>query len=94
MATQISQVLAKFLEKLTVFKQVLLVGGSTVKDDVERLRKGCNIIIATPGRLEDILTNCKEINLVGAVKSLVMIFFIRNILIHYFSAILYAKMPS
>ncbi|XP_001603959.1 probable ATP-dependent RNA helicase DDX55 homolog [Nasonia vitripennis] len=70
LATQISQVLAKFLEKLPVFKQVLLVGGSTVKDDVEQLRKGCNIIIATPGRLEDILTNCKEINLAGAIKSL------------------------
>lgn len=52
-------------------KQTLLVGGTTVKEDVARLKEGANIIIATPGRLEDLLTNCKSINLAGGVKSLV-----------------------
>lgn len=71
LATQISQVLAQFLKNISSFKQILLVGGTTVKEDIVRLQNGTNIIVATPGRLEDILTNCKEINLVGAVKSLV-----------------------
>lgn len=65
--------MAHFLEKIPVLKQTLLVGGSTVKDDITQLSSGCNIIVATPGRLEDILTNCKEINLATAVKSLVII---------------------
>lgn len=68
---QISKVLAHFLENIPTFKQTLLVGGSTVKEDIAKLENGTNIIVATPGRLEDILTNCKEIDLVRAVKSLV-----------------------
>ncbi|XP_063981301.1 probable ATP-dependent RNA helicase DDX55 homolog [Diachasmimorpha longicaudata] len=69
LATQISEVLEKFLEK-TKLKQVLLVGGTTLKEDITRLKKGVNVIVATPGRLDDVLTNCKDVNLVGSVKSL------------------------
>ncbi|XP_033211829.1 probable ATP-dependent RNA helicase DDX55 homolog [Belonocnema kinseyi] len=70
LATQISDVLSDFLKEIPSLKQILLVGGTTVKEDVESLKKGANIIICTPGRLEDLLTHCKEVNLVASVKSL------------------------
>ena len=71
LATQISNVLSHFLQEIPSLKQILLVGGTTVKEDVERLKKGANIIVCTPGRLEDLLSRCKEVNLVASVKSLV-----------------------
>ncbi|XP_031839947.1 putative ATP-dependent RNA helicase DDX55 homolog [Nomia melanderi] len=70
LAVQISEVLQKFLNNLSHLKQVLLVGGITIAEDAEKLRNGANIIVATPGRLEDILSNCKSINLAVRVKSL------------------------
>ena len=71
LATQISDVLSYFLKEIPNLKQIQLIGGTTIKEDVERLKKGANIIICTPGRLEDLLTNCKEVNLITSVKSLV-----------------------
>jgi len=73
LATQISEILEKFLQKIPLIKQVLLVGGISLKEDIERLKKGVNIIVATPGRLEDILSNYNFINL--NIKSLVTKFF-------------------
>ncbi|CAG5093785.1 Similar to CG9630: Probable ATP-dependent RNA helicase DDX55 homolog (Drosophila melanogaster) [Cotesia congregata] len=70
LATQISEVLDKFLIDIPKLKQILLVGGTTVKEDAIKLKKGANIIIATPGRLEDIFSNCKDVDLGKAVKSL------------------------
>ncbi|XP_024885720.1 probable ATP-dependent RNA helicase DDX55 homolog [Temnothorax curvispinosus] len=70
LATQISEILIKFLEKIPSLTQVLLVGGVTLKKDAEKLKKGANIIVATPGRLEDILSNRTSINLNLCVKSL------------------------
>ncbi|CAL1685626.1 unnamed protein product [Lasius platythorax] len=70
LATQISEILGKFLEKIPSLKQVLLVGGVTLKEDAENLNRGVNIIVATPGRLEDILSNCNSINLSLCIKSL------------------------
>ncbi|XP_015592965.1 probable ATP-dependent RNA helicase DDX55 homolog [Cephus cinctus] len=70
LATQINEVLAQFLERISSLKQILLVGGTTVDEDIAKLREGCNIIVATPGRLEDILSNCKDVNLAASVKSL------------------------
>lgn len=53
---------------------MLLVGGNSVAADVDYFRvKGANILIATPGRLEDLLTRNCDINLPSAVKSLVCI---------------------
>lgn len=72
LATQISEILEKFLEKIPSLKQVLLVGGITLKEDAENLKKGVNIIVATPGRLQDILSNYSSINLSLCIKSLVM----------------------
>ncbi|XP_046415335.1 probable ATP-dependent RNA helicase DDX55 homolog [Neodiprion fabricii] len=70
LATQINEVLANFLIRIPTLKQVLLVGGTTVDEDVIKLKNGANIIVATPGRLEDILSNCKDINLASSVKAL------------------------
>ncbi|XP_043496310.1 ATP-dependent RNA helicase DDX55 [Polistes fuscatus] len=70
LAVQISEVLANFLNKLLLLKQVILVGGTTINEDIEKLQDGANIIIATPGRLEDMLSNCKSINLTKRLKSL------------------------
>lgn len=80
MATQISEVLNLFLKDIPKLKQVLLVGGTTVKEDAIKLKQGANIIIATPGRLEDILSNCKDVNLGKAVKSLVTTLLLYKIL--------------
>jgi ATP-dependent RNA helicase DDX55/SPB4 len=53
---------------------MLLVGGNSVSADVDCFKtKGANILIATPGRLEDLLTRKYGINLPAAVKSLVCI---------------------
>lgn len=72
LATQISEILRKFLEKIPSLKQILLVGGVTLKEDADKLKKGANIIVATPGRLEDILSTRNSINLSLCVKSLVI----------------------
>lgn len=71
LAVQISEVLAEFLKNISHLKQAILVGGSTVNEDIEKLKSGANIIVATPGRFEDILYNYKNINLIAKVKSLV-----------------------
>ncbi|XP_067015394.2 ATP-dependent RNA helicase DDX55 [Anabrus simplex] len=71
LATQTSQVLAQFLKNIGSISQLLLVGGSSVASDVNRWNNnGGNILIATPGRLEDLLTRKYDINLPAAVKSL------------------------
>lgn len=70
LATQISEILEKFLRNIPSLKQVLLVGGVTLKEDMKKLQKGVNIIVSTPGRLEDIFSNCNFISL--SVKSLVI----------------------
>ena len=76
LATQISKVLDEFLRNISNLKQILLVGGITIESDLTRLQGGANIIVATPGRLEDILSNHKEINLSNRVKSLVITSFL------------------
>ncbi|XP_078048921.1 putative ATP-dependent RNA helicase DDX55 homolog isoform X2 [Augochlora pura] len=70
LAIQIYDVLQKFLTNLPQLKQILLVGGITIAEDVARLKTGANIIVATPGRLEDIISNCRGINLAARLKSL------------------------
>ncbi|XP_062561504.1 probable ATP-dependent RNA helicase DDX55 homolog [Armigeres subalbatus] len=73
LATQISDVLFDFLqhEKLGIFKQKLLIGGNSVDEDVDSIRKeGANVLIATPGRLKDLLERKGDLNLTAKVKSL------------------------
>lgn len=71
LAIQTHEVLQYFL-KYFKFTNLLLVGGQFVENDVRNyLTNGGNIIIATPGRFEDLLIRQKRCNLIGGVKSLV-----------------------
>lgn len=71
LATQTSEVLSHFLKHLD-FSQLLLVGGNPIECDIQQYRlNGGHIIIATPGRFEDLLIR-QNINLPSAVKSLVI----------------------
>ncbi|KAK6641207.1 hypothetical protein RUM44_012916 [Polyplax serrata] len=70
LAIQTHEVLQYFL-KYFKFTNLLLVGGQFVENDVRNyLTNGGNIIIATPGRFEDLLIRQKRCNLIGGVKSL------------------------
>ncbi|CAG2062041.1 unnamed protein product [Timema podura] len=71
LATQTSEVLQHFLGFIPGLSQMLVVGGRGVVKDVSEFRdKGANIVIATPGRLEDLLMRKHDINLPSAVKTL------------------------
>ncbi|XP_055638612.1 probable ATP-dependent RNA helicase DDX55 homolog [Toxorhynchites rutilus septentrionalis] len=73
LATQISDVLQQFLDHpdLSAFKQKLLIGGNATEEDVDSLRKeGANILVATPGRLKDLLERKSDLNLAAKVKSM------------------------
>ena len=70
LAVQINEVLQRFLNNIPYLKQILLVGGTTITEDANRLKEGANIVVATPGRLEDLLSNCKSPNLTACVKPL------------------------
>lgn len=71
LAKQTYEVLLNFL-KYVKFTNLLLVGGDSVESDVINYKtKGGNIIVATPGRFEDLLIRQTNCNLIGGVKSLV-----------------------
>nr|CAD7411803.1 unnamed protein product [Timema cristinae] len=71
LATQTSEVLQHFLGFIPGLSQMLMVGGRGVVKDVSEFRdKGANIVIATPGRLEDLLMRKHDINLPAAIKTL------------------------
>ncbi|XP_055602641.1 probable ATP-dependent RNA helicase DDX55 homolog [Uranotaenia lowii] len=73
LATQISDVLDEFLghDQLSGFRQKLLIGGNPVEEDIDALRKeGANILVATPGRLKDLMEKKGDLNLPAKVKSL------------------------
>ena len=78
LASQIYEVLSPFLETLSrekpdnSLRSVLLLGGNSVDADIAMLRdNGANIIVATPGRLQDIFEHHSDICLKPALKSLV-----------------------
>uniref|UniRef100_A0A336MHP8 ATP-dependent RNA helicase n=1 Tax=Culicoides sonorensis TaxID=179676 RepID=A0A336MHP8_CULSO len=73
LATQTSAVLEEFLkeEAFSQFTQRLIVGGNSVEEDVMTIKKkGAQILICTPGRLQDLLERKCDLNLPGRVKSL------------------------
>lgn len=58
LAEQTAQQLSSFgrhLKQPTV-RQLLLVGGVNVRDQLAALAQGCDIVVATPGRLEDLIS--------------------------------------
>ncbi|KAF7287667.1 putative ATP-dependent RNA helicase DDX55 homolog [Rhynchophorus ferrugineus] len=74
LALQTKEVLEQMLKNIEGLTQILLVGGSSVEDDIKHFRiNGGNIIICTPGRLEDLLTGNHAINLPNSIKHLEML---------------------
>lgn len=74
LASQIDEVLTKFLKHLPQFSHLVLIGGAhTIAQDIkEYSEKGAHIIVTTPGRFMDLLTRQGDkINLAGGLKSLV-----------------------
>lgn len=67
------QVIELFLQEpeLSHITTGLLVGGRPVEVDVETMQKGAHIAVCTPGRLEDLLGERKQLNLAGRLKELV-----------------------
>jgi ATP-dependent RNA helicase DDX31/DBP7 len=68
---QISMVLEKVLRCAPWLVCTTVMGGEGKKSEKARIRKGVNILIATPGRLADHLDNTKVLN-VGTVRWLVL----------------------
>jgi len=52
---QITQDLKNFSTHLKAAKVVAVYGGSSIQDQIQKIRKGATIIVATPGRLVDLL---------------------------------------
>lgn len=68
LAEQTFQQLEKFKKHLKdpIIREYLLIGGQSSKEQINEIQKGVDIIVATPGRLEDLisqgfllLTNCR-----------------------------------
>lgn len=72
LAIQIDEVLSHFTKHFPQFSQILWIGGRNPGEDVERFKQhGGNIIVATPGRLEDMFRRKAEgLDLASYVKSL------------------------
>ncbi|CAF4804512.1 unnamed protein product [Pieris macdunnoughi] len=72
LATQIFEVIKQFLlePELRHFSICCLVGGRPVVSDIENIEKGAQIIVCTPGRLQDLLAERKNLNLPGRVREM------------------------
>jgi ATP-dependent RNA helicase DDX31/DBP7 len=68
---QIATVLERLLRCAPWIVSTTVTGGESKKSEKARLRKGVNILIATPGRLTDHLDNTKVLD-VGTVRWLVL----------------------
>lgn len=68
---QIAVVLEKLLRCSPWIVSTSIMGGESKHSEKARIRKGCNILIATPGRLGDHLDNTKTLD-VGTVRWLVL----------------------
>lgn len=55
---ELAQQIAKVIENIGEYAQVkvhALVGGTAVRDDIQTLKSGVHVIVATPGRLHDMM---------------------------------------
>ncbi|KAK3389529.1 P-loop containing nucleoside triphosphate hydrolase protein [Podospora didyma] len=68
---QIALVVEKVLRCTPWLVSTTVIGGESKKSEKSRIRKGVNILIATPGRLTDHLDNTKVLD-VGTVRWLVL----------------------
>ena len=55
---QIEKQAKELMQGLHHMKTALLIGGLPIPPQLHRLRSGVQIIVATPGRLQEILTQC------------------------------------
>ena len=67
---QIASDLENFAEKFKKFNIVAVYGGSSISEQIRKVKKGAQIIVATPGRLIDLIDR-KAINL-GSIQYLVL----------------------
>ncbi|XP_056641503.1 probable ATP-dependent RNA helicase DDX55 homolog [Diorhabda sublineata] len=71
LALQTKYVLDTLLIHVKNISQILFVGGNSVEEDVNNFKtQGGNILICTPGRLEDLLVRKYDLNLAKSLKSL------------------------
>lgn len=71
LSTQISRVLSLLLHRAPYIVSGTVIGGEKKKSEKARLRKGLNILVATPGRLADHLSNTEVLD-VSQVRWLVL----------------------
>lgn len=69
LALQVAENLRLYGRNLTI-KSVLVIGGVSQSEQVNRIRKGCDVVVATPGRLMDLIQQ-GEISL-SQVRTLVL----------------------
>src|SRR5436190_7928922 len=67
---QITSDLETFTEKYRPFHIVALYGGASISEQIRKVKRGAQIIVATPGRLIDLIDR-KAINL-GSVKYVIL----------------------
>ncbi len=67
---QIASDLENFSEKFKRFNIVAVYGGSSISEQIRKIKKGAQIIVATPGRLIDLIDR-KAINL-GSIQYVVL----------------------
>ncbi len=68
---QITSDLENFSEKFKTFNIVAVYGGSSISEQIRKVKKGAQIIVATPGRLIDLIDR-KAINL-GSIRYVAII---------------------
>ncbi len=67
---QITSDLENFSEKFKSFNIVAVYGGASISEQIRKVKKGAQIVVATPGRLIDLIDR-KAINL-GTIKYVVL----------------------
>ncbi len=67
---QITREITDFAAKLNHFQIVAVYGGASIGDQIKQIRRGVQVVVATPGRLIDLIER-KAINL-GAIKYVVL----------------------
>lgn len=67
---QIASDLENFTEKFKAFNIVAVYGGSSISEQIRKVKRGAQIIVATPGRLIDLIDR-KAINL-GTIQYVVL----------------------
>lgn len=62
---ELAQQIVKVITSLSSFMELKIhacVGGTRIRDDMEALKKGCHIVVGTPGRVQDMIhRNCLDV---------------------------------